>query len=81
MLGGGDYFLLSILPLYGFVFMTAHIFACIWFYVASISKEDKNWLRNFDYADDDLFDRYMASLYYTYTTLTTTGYGDIVPVT
>ena len=52
MLGGGDYFLLSILPLYGFVFMMAHIFACIWFYLASISKEDKNWLRNFDYADD-----------------------------
>ena len=67
--------------MYTFVFVAAHIFSCIWYYIASISNEDNNWLLRYRYIDENLDDRYMASLYYIYSTLTTTGYGDIVPGT
>lgn len=32
LLGGGNSFLISILPLYIVVFMTAHVFGCVWYF-------------------------------------------------
>lgn len=71
----------TVLPLYLSVFLLAHIFACLWYYQAIVLHSPLTWLARYDFTDEQLFDRYMASLYYVYTTLTTTGYGDIVPAT
>jgi len=71
----------SILPLYIIGLSIAHIFSCIWFFMADNSGSDHNWLERYGFLDEQLWDRYCASLYYIYTTFSTTGYGDIVPGT
>ena len=59
----------------------AHILACGWYYLARNSSSADNWLRRYNFVDEAWYDRYWASLYFIYTTFTTTGYGDIVPYT
>ena len=78
-MGSSEQFILSILPLYLSVFLLAHIFSCFWYYQAFISSSDENWLNRSGYRGEDLHDQYWASMYYIYGTLTTTGYGDILP--
>lgn len=75
-----DTFLLSVLPLYILVILLAHIFSCIWYYIADSASPD-SWINRSGYRSESLHDRYWAALYFIYTTLTTTGYGDIVPYT
>ena len=80
-MGGGEKFILSILPIYFFVICAAHIGGCVWYYMALNSTKPNTWLYRYGYEAESLGDQYLASLYYIYTTLTTTGYGDIVPDT
>eukprot|EP01043_Picozoa_sp_COSAG02_P077724 COSAG02_NODE_17160_length_1024_cov_1.265946_2_plen_197_part_01 len=46
---------------------------CSWF--------EKSTLKQLGSEDDRLWDRYCTSLYWSATTLTTVGYGDVTPVT
>lgn len=71
----------SILPVYCLGILLAHLFACLWFFIASNSGDPDTWLIIYEYDDEPPFDQYWASLYYIYTTFTTCGYGDIVPHT
>jgi len=80
-LGGGEKFILSILPFYFFVICAAHIGCCVWYYLALNSSDRNTWIYRYGYNGEPTVDLYIASLYYIYTTLTTTGYGDIVPYT
>ena len=57
-----------------------HIVACIWVIIASINVGDDNsydgtWLES--YSDMDASQLYCTSVYWTITTITTVGYGDI----
>jgi len=59
-----------------------HWMACIFHYTAEIEKNDGNWIMA--YSDDpgmSTFSRYVVSVYWAIVTLSSVGYGDIVPKT
>lgn len=63
------------------VSLWAHMMNCF-FYLISESSDDRNsWLYSSNYIDQEALDRYITSFYFVISTITTTGYGDIVPVT
>ena len=74
------YFTIKIIPLYALVLFFAHVFTCIWYYISD-TDDPRGWINISGYRNESLEDRYWASMYFVYTTLTTTGYGDIVPGT
>jgi len=75
-----EMFLISIAPLYILILFISHTFACIWYFISD-NDDPNSWINLYGYSDESLFDRYISSLYFTYTTLTTTGYGDLTPHT
>ncbi len=65
------YFILSFLLL-------NHLSACIWYFVAKLQDLDPDcWVTRLGYIDSTNFEIYVVSFYWTLTTVTTVGYGDI----
>lgn len=58
-----------------------HWAACLWFSVGSREPEEgaSTWVVEKIPKDADVVERYVYSIYYTLTTMTTVGYGDITP--
>jgi hypothetical protein len=66
-------FLISILIL-------MHWLACIWFYAAFASGfPPESWTARAGIVDAAVVEQYIRSVYWTITTMTTVGYGDITP--
>ena len=61
--------------------LIVHNLGCIWFYIGSIETGNLAWIYASKIEDLPLKDKYIASIYYVFSTLTTVGYGDIVPTT
>jgi len=66
--------------------LTCHIMACAWAVVANMEAEDHyTWVHALEENKNRLyqtnFEIYIASLHFSVLTLTTVGYGDIVPQT
>ena len=65
------------------VFMTiifllvTHIIACLWVFFASFTDEYKGTWMEGDFLERSANDQYLISFYFTVTTITTVGYGDI----
>jgi len=57
-------------------FMVCHIVGCLWILMPQLYSEDtETWLTSYSIMDQ--FDLYLTSIYFTVTTITTVGYGDI----
>jgi len=56
-----------------------HTFGCIWYFIGSLN-DDSNWILSYNYSDEPIHTKYIASLYYILTVLATVGYGNILPI-
>lgn len=59
-------------------FMVCHITACLWVFTATFSDNFKGtWVEAYGAMNKPVSQKYLTSLYFTVTTITTVGYGDI----
>ena len=65
--------------------MTCHLMACIWIFSAEITTDDENpnnffndsWIAKYRSLNLPMSEVYVMAIYYTVTTISTVGYGDI----
>jgi Trk-type K+ transport system membrane component len=56
--------------------LISHIVACMWIFVAKFANYEGTWMEG-DLEEVDPLEQYLISFYFTVTTITTVGYGDI----
>jgi hypothetical protein len=56
-----------------------HIISCLWYFIAKMEDTDPDsWANRYNLSELSKWEIYLTSLYWTLTTVTTVGYGDIV---
>ncbi|KAL4475003.1 hypothetical protein ABPG74_001699 [Tetrahymena malaccensis] len=71
-----------LIKLFGFISIMGHYFACIFHYAAMIQNDDPNvttWIQVLELQDASWSLRYNYSIYFSFITCITIGYGDITP--
>ena len=65
------------------IFLMTHLMACTFYFVGDYESSDQplTWINSNDIQDLEVFDKYITSVYFSFSTITTVGYGDITPVT
>ena len=69
---------MTVFGLYSILFV--HTISCVWIYEAIFRGEaddENNWIDNFGFDYDNTGEIYTIGVYWTVTTITTVGYGDI----
>lgn len=60
----------------------AHLMSCFWFYVSILDDSSgADWWSTIGIERGDTYNQYVAALYFSFATMSTVGYGDILPVT
>eukprot|EP01029_Cantina_marsupialis_P021728 TRINITY_DN526371_c0_g5_i1.p1 TRINITY_DN526371_c0_g5~~TRINITY_DN526371_c0_g5_i1.p1 ORF type:complete len:356 (-),score=49.28 TRINITY_DN526371_c0_g5_i1:106-1173(-) len=59
--------------------VTVHWVGCGLFALGKSSKNDNSWIDEIELRNDNLYDQYTTALYFALVTLSTLGYGEIVP--
>lgn len=71
---------LRIIKFIATILLVIHWVACIWFFSAYVSGfPDDSWAASSEVVEEHHSFQYTRSLYFTITTMTTVGYGDITP--
>jgi hyperpolarization activated cyclic nucleotide-gated potassium channel 2 len=75
--------LLSFLKVIVVILLIAHWIACLFYYIGSLELDTNAvcWLTEAKMQDAATYDKYIISLYWAFTTMTTVGYGDVAPYT
>ena len=71
---------IQLLTLFGQICFAAHFLACFWYNVGYMSYESRgySWLSTCDISEhDSLNTKYIGSLYWTFATVMSVGYGDV----
>jgi len=64
------------------VVICAHIVACLWYFIAKLEGFNPDtWVSRSGYMDDNDGRIYIAAIYWSFTTMSTVGYGDITAET
>jgi len=64
------------------IMLCVHLVTCFWYYSSVLEGfHPDTWVVRAGYADETTTTKYIASMYWSFTTLTTVGYGDISPYT
>ncbi|EQC32905.1 hypothetical protein SDRG_09436 [Saprolegnia diclina VS20] len=73
---------IRLMKLFVHVCFIAHLSACIFFFIGQLSQQiyGECWISPTLWTAP-AFDKYVTSLYFSFTTMATVGYGDILPVT
>ena len=70
--------------MFGFFFAFisfAHLICCFWIIISNFDPSPDAWMKQAEAAGTLKHEIYLTSFYYTITTITTVGYGDISPNT
>ena len=57
------------------VCMVTHLIACLWYYLTLFERD--SWSVAYGVLDADLYTKYLAAIYWAFSTLTTVGFGDV----
>jgi CRP-like cAMP-binding protein len=73
---------MRIIKFIGVLALCIHFTACVWHLLAKLDDYGpETWVVRSGHLDDPAYRKYLVSLYWTFVTLATIGYGDITPFT
>ena len=79
---------MQLVIIFAFILFFTHLMGCMWFFTTKIDEEN-NWALAYPRYVDQLTEKaicwpmaykYLAAIYWAFTTISTIGYGDITPV-
>jgi len=72
--------ILRVIAFFVIMLLCYHVASCIWYIIVEMeSSNSSNWIMVSNLQNSTSFAKYMASLYFMVVTVSTIGYGDLLP--